>query len=1393
MSAQIVSVNRNLDDAAISGLLNNETITVNTGAILTIDSDNKYSQQAAVVGSMTIDSASGGDIIIDGTKVWWIPFDAPTGVVPALGTVNVQNSIGGTSAATGEFLGIWSALSVAPLAAAATIPSTGFIKFRSKVGTFLDNEIITLSNGATITVNSATGGQRGWIEFSAGYQGTITVPRLGKFQTTGDWFELGLTDGTDDQKFTLPVLDHIPAIQIETSVGSGVYEWWLNGASRWGQATVYIPTDARGKYFGQWNPVTYPTLTTTSGSAVITGFTNTSLLRVGQPIIMSAGFVAPTALYIVSIVANTSVTVQINANANVAGTATMRTIEPQITLARRVSNSCGFKPVTGLRVRMPNIILSNSGNGAFLGNILTSTIGDRYEFITTSAGEIDINNVSSNWYFNMSAPYSVNIKDSAIIDTLISNTAATTTFDNVALCAENVRDAQMLTFSNLFSGITMSKVRGVKYATAAASSFSAFTDVDGAIITDCIFELFGSATAITRGNPTVGTITMTRVSNSTLTNFTNIGARLVLIQSQNIVCTGIKFADQINGTTVNTNPLTAAIDLSATCINILIDGFSNFASLANVHPFTGIVIVTGGCLDIKVRNIGTPAAPYDCGSANQVGLGFACSVTKGVEIKRVYLLNTRTAPLSLVNTVQDVVIDNMWGDGADAQALASVNTLVRGARWTNLVTGQVSVYGRHWEDAFTSTTAGRLLIAMNEPLPATAEQVTITSGTPKFTSAGTINMPFIGDQVVWEMPYYAIGHTSFAAALPTITGTNSATNFHYEYAIDTGAGYSAFKNLTYFRTGAGGAAASTNVTMTSTTGVNVDDRVFGTGIGIAAKVVSITNATTIVVSVANSGTVSGTLTFDHLPEETIPAFVNLYNQGGFKLKVRATTIIAATTNALTYIRMDTVTNATEYQRQYPFYVPLVGFSGTLTDSNMSIYVDSTNDLAKTGTDSAGNTLAETPWDTNYTAIARLRKPGYAAIENTITVDEDGIIIPVTQTDYATIPDTDPGALGITVTNHGASPVTWNTKQYSITITTTNDSLTASQVANYINYNLAQFATFNGFSGLAFPEMIIPDGANFQTARGRLIGSAGASLKGIRVVRSDGTTAVAGFSQMQADDGTYFIAPIAASFVVNGLTTNSRLYIENVTTSTVLYNQIHGSTSYTINYDNGTDFISGDSYEVRVTFVNGATAKRPVKYTGTVAATGITVGVVQEDWTEYIAASVSGVTVTECSTDYVNIQVDIDDLDNSTDKSRIAAFIVYAMHNEAQGIVDWFDVIDYKSAGSAVIKSALATVKIDNVKTGVALNVIDSFQLRMDNGSSLVDTSTNTIRWDNSAEVVVVETGTSGLTPTEAATLAKIDDLTEDVSGVRFTTHALMQGSGLSTDQDKLLKLIPALV
>jgi hypothetical protein len=347
------------------------------------------------------------------------------------------------------------------------------------------------------------------------------------------------------------------------------------------------------------------------------------------------------------------------------------------------------------------------------------------------------------------------------------------------------------------------------------------------------------------------------------------------VTSQNVTIKDTRHADQLNGTTTSTNAQ-YAIPIDTGCVNIKVDGFAAFGNLANVHPYTGIVQVATGSTGIDVRNIGTPAAPYNCGSANAVGTVIVASVMVNLQLRRIYAINTRTGVLNIANTVQGVVIDNVWGDDNDAQALAGINLTARGCRWTNSVTGQSSVYGRHWEDAWTSTTAGRILIACNEPLAGTADQAQITAGTPAFTSGGQIAMERVGDEVVWTMPYFALGATALANVAPVITGTNvtysSANiwgNFFLDFQYDTGSGFN------------------------------------GTWLAL------------------NAATLSG---------------IGAINPAtGIKLKVRAQTRTAATTNALTYIRINTTTTATDRQIQYPLPRTELTITGFVSGSDVVIY------------------------------------------------------------------------------------------------------------------------------------------------------------------------------------------------------------------------------------------------------------------------------------------------------------------------------------------------------------------------------------------------------------------------------------------------------------------------
>ena len=1306
MANQTVSVDRNLDDAAISGLLNGETITINTNATLTCDSDNRWSQQAAVVGSITIDTTSGGKAVVDGRNVWQVPFASSSGNVPTLGTAGVYDATGGTSGCQGEFLGVWATGEMAPRASGGAMPASGYVKFRRKSTNFTSGETITLAGGATIVASNA--GKRSWINFVGAYQATVTVPRLGSFEAYGDWFDLGTTSGAADQEFDYPFLDVCDGIQIETAPGSGVYEWFANAGIRSvsGTATLGGTTDPRAKYFMQRAaPIT---ATTVNGSAVITT-TQTSELVVGMPINASANF-ANLALYIVSI--NPGVSFTVSSTANAAASTTFTPWRNKLKLAQSTGTVVGFLPASGCKVRCPNVRLSTSLT-PFAGLILPTAIGDRCEFVTTSAGVVKMDTVDCGWYSNFSGAYSLEFRCTAqALGFTIVNTTTSNYIDDCVTSFESASGQSGLSITNCYGTTQILNSWISRYdATASLNAAASLLDSANITISGCKFSLGGtSSTDNKRGNANINSLSITRCFDVSVASTLVMMGALTLSGSLRVTVTNLVSCDLEYGSTSTSFALTGAINVTSGSTNVLIDGYSLLPGVTNVHPYLAVLNVGSNSADVEFKNAGTAAAPINAGSAAAIGNIITASGCLRTRFERLYFDNIRSAPLYVTNICQGLVIDNVWGDGADVQTIAGINLTARGCRWSSGTTGQSSDYGRHWEDAFTSTTAGRVCLLMNEPTTETTAQVSIVSGTPKFTSAGTIAATTVGDEVIFTMPYFAIGHTALANIAPTVTGTNTA-NFTLTYQIDTGSGW--------------------NGTWLALTGAN-------------------------------------------LSSHTIPPYVNLYNMGGFRLKIRAVVNTANTTNALTHIRIDTVTTATEQQRQYPLRNPNVGYTNVLAGSILALYDDASSERAGIATVSAGSAIATPPWNANYTVVSRLRKPGYAPIEADIVVDVDGQTTLAAQEDWSTVPDTDPGALGITVTNHGASPVTWNGKQFSITITTTNDALTAAQVAQYISWNVSQDATFNGFNGLAWPYMVEPDGNSFKTTRGRLVGSAGAALKGIRVVRNDGTTAVPGFTTMMADDGTTYTVPTYITASITGILTGSKVRIYNVTTATETYIGTPG-TSYNASYLEGTTYTAGNSVNVRIT----KRGRLAYETTVVASASGWSVSANQLEDEVYTDLGIDGSTVTGFAADYANDEVNVTVAANF----NIADMYAWWSYNlEAdQAIREFVGGLTALDIGNFRINNAVVDIYIDNT-TATNLRQLDNRRIfRADEAYPVKSSGGGGIDvvWRNT--ILIAATGSAVLPSdiiaigAEVATRSQAGELHADV---RWVNDAAVPVSGL---------------
>jgi hypothetical protein len=141
---------------------------------------------------------------------------------------------------------------------------------------------------------------------------------------------------------------------------------------------------------------------------------------------------------------------------------------------------------------------------------------------------------------------------------------------------------------------------------------------------------------------------------------------------------------------------------------------------------------------------------------------------------------------------------------------------------------------------------------------------------------------------------------------------------------------------------------------------------------------------------------------------------------------------------------------------------------------------------------------------------------------------------------------DPSVSDVTITDHGASPVTWNGKEFSITITDSAGGNTGTDIMRWLRYNYGQGGTFQGKDAFNWHDLVQTSGSDFQTVRGVIYGDVGATLKGVRVVQNDGTTSHPDFASFTADDGTAYVPPTQVTISNSNIVNGCRVQLYNVT-------------------------------------------------------------------------------------------------------------------------------------------------------------------------------------------------------------------------------------------------------
>ena len=720
MTAYVLAANATLRDIGTAGIWGVATArsggdTVDTsGFKLTIDQDSRYGLSGTTSttwGNLTVNAAKGGEIHVDATKVWMIPFTGGSGTL----TLGTQITIGGVTCNT---IGIYTSLTVAP----ATTGASGWLKVTNASGT-----PGTISSGTyagfTLTANGAA--IRGFIEVNGDEAGTIYANRLAAFRVTGAWFELGTTSGTSNQTMQCPnngTLRYLAGVFIEATAGQGDYEFWPNAGT-----TTTTGTEAtRGK---------------------VVWVDNTGLVRIGN-----------------------------------SGAATN-----------------GHTPTAGRKVVVPNIFFENNTTAARTANVIpNATIGTRYDFTCTGGGVIEIDKCNMAWYFSASQAYSVNVSNSGFVDAiLLSEVAAPMTFSKVGVGNKPTTAlvTQPLTMTYCFAGGTFTDcVFAMVSQSASGNHHQTLTDIAGFTFTRCT-----SRGNTIRGNATTYSINATRAVNCTWVNPTIIQGAMSFTTCTNIEVTDTVYCEAVSGTTVTTYAGYVWIATSNT-LNYKFSGLT--MPVTNTHPYTALLLASVAAAFGKLRSIGTRASPLNMGTVNACGLIYSlATAAQDLKVQRVYCSNTRTGIMTGDNSCTRITEENVFGDYADAvDVMAVLNMVRKGMGGTGALTAQTSVYGTHWRDNFTSTTAGRIAILMNEPTALTTSQVSLANGAG-FTSAGGLYMPVIGHSATFEMPEYILGHTAFTNTALVMAG-GTATNYNYNYAIDKndGAGWSAMTTANYTAT-----------------------------------------------------------------------------------------------------------------------------------------------------------------------------------------------------------------------------------------------------------------------------------------------------------------------------------------------------------------------------------------------------------------------------------------------------------------------------------------------------------------------------------------------------------------------------------------------------------------
>jgi len=401
---------------------------------------------------------------------------------------------------------------------------------------------------------------------------------------------------------------------------------------------------------------------------------------------------------------------------------------------------------------------------------------------------------------------------------------------------------------------------------------------------------------------------------------------------------------------------------------------------------------------------------------------------------------------------------------------------------------------------------------------------------------------------------------------------------------------------------------------------------------------------------------------------------------------------------------------------------------------------------------------------------KVQRNGYRQAESDVlatygltTLDETIYVISLQMAAIDGLTLGDPGATGITITEYTASPFTFDVgdgdKDYSLVINDTGAN-SGGTILRYTNYNCSLDATLHGFDPFYLPEMVLDNGAAYETLRG-ILHNTPDTLVGVLVLRN-GTTPHPDFTRFQADDGTYGVPPVVASATITNIVNGSKVLIRNLTQATETYLDVPG-TSYSDTYLDGIgEYSAGDSVQVVIHRRGYDTFQTTV-----VASTsGWSVAADQAVCPVCAALGIDGSTVTGFEADYINDEVNVTVAANFN-IGDMWAWWNYNLESD-DGIRYFVGGITAIDQANFRVNASVVDIYLDNT-TSTNLRQLDNRRFYRDDGLYPVKSSGGggiDVVWRNT--ILLAETGVSGLTPEESSLLNSIPAIKSKTDSLSFT-------------------------